>query len=93
MTELDETLSGLFAEAREALPADEFERKLAIRLSQARRRRTMKQVVLSAAVAGIAIAATPYVVTASLAGASNLGLWACSLAVAAWTLRRAGRTS
>ena len=93
MSELDETLSGLFAEAREALPADDFEQKLAVRLSQARRRRTMKQLALRAAAAGVAIASTPYVVTASLAGASNLGLWVCSLAVAAWTLRRAGRTS
>lgn len=93
MTELDETLSGLFADARRALPADEFEQKLAIRLSRARRGRTMRQAALMGAAAGLAIVLTPYVVTASLAGASNLGLWACSLAVAAWTLRRAGRMS
>jgi hypothetical protein len=93
VSELDDTLNRLFAEARQTLPADDFQERLAIAMSQARRRRKIAQLVLRAGAVGVAIAATPYVVTASLAGASNPGLWACSLALAAWSLRRARRTS
>jgi hypothetical protein len=93
MSEFDDTLSRLFAESRQILPADDFQQRLAIRMSQTRHRHTIAQVVLRAGAAAVAIAATPYVVTASLAGASNLGLWLCSLAVAAWSLRRARSTS
>lgn len=93
MSELDDSLNRLFAEARQTLPADDFAQRLAISMSQARRRRTIAQLFLRAGAVGIAIAATPYAVTASLAAASNPGLWVCSLALAAWGLRRATRTS
>lgn len=93
MSEPDDTLKRLFVEARQTLPADDFTASLAIRIGQARRRRTIAQLALRAGAVAIAIAATPYVVAASLAGASNPGLWACSLALAAWALRRARRTS
>lgn len=93
MSEPDDILNRLFAEARQTLPAEDFAQRLAIRMSQARRRRTLAQLSLRAGAVGIAIAVTPYVVTVSLAAASNLGLWICSLVMAAWGLRRAIRTS
>jgi hypothetical protein len=107
MNEFDQTLSRLFAEARETPPADDFTERVIIRMTQARRRRAVKQAVLTTAAAGLAIALTPYLVEGSLAGASHLGDWlpalggalaspagwACSLAVAGWSLLRSRRLS
>lgn len=103
MTEFDDTLARLFAEARETLPEEDFLQNVAARLSRARRRRTIKQVVLATAAAGLAVAVTPYVAEESLSVARHLVMWlpalgnalaspvcwACSLAVAAWAMRRA----
>jgi hypothetical protein len=103
MTEFDDTLTRLFAEAREPLPEEDFLENVAVRLSQARRRRAIRQAALATAAAGLAVAVTPRVAAGSLAVASHLSTWlpafgnvlasplcwACSLAVAAWGLRRA----
>lgn len=93
MTEPDDTLSRLFEQARQTPAVDDFQEGVATRIRKARRRRAIGQGALTAAAAGLAVVLTPYVVTASLACASNLGLWVCSLAVAAWGLRRARRLS
>lgn len=103
MTEFDDTLARLFAEARETLPEEDFLRNMAVRLHRARRRRAIKQRVLATAAAGAAVAVTPYVAAGSLNVATHLAAWlpalgnalaspvclACSLAVAAWAIRRA----
>lgn len=103
MTEFDDTLARLFADARETLPEEDFLRNMAVRLHRARRRRAIKRGVLATAAAGIAVALTPYVAEGSLNVATHLGMWlpalgnalaspvclACSLAVAAWGIRRA----
>lgn len=103
MTELDDTLTRLFAEARETLPEETFLQNVAVHMSHARRRRAMRQAGLAAAAVGLAVAVTPYVAEGSLSVASHLGAWlpafgnvlvsplcwACSLAVAAWGMRRA----
>ena len=103
MTEFDDTLTRLFAEARETLPAEDFLQRTAVRLSQARRRRSIKRVILSMAAAGLAVALTPQVVAGSLAVASHVVAWLpsfgneltspigslCALAVVAWIWRHA----
>lgn len=103
MTEFDDTLARLFAEARETHPEEDFLQHVAVRLARARRRRAIKRVVLAAIAAGLAVAVTPYVAAGSLDVARHLGAWlpaignalgspvclACSLAVAAWGIRRA----
>lgn len=103
MTEFDDTLTRLFAEARETLPEKEFLQAITVRMHRARRRRAIRQAVLATAAAGLAVAVTPYVAAGSLSVASHLGVWlpalgnalgsplclVCSLAVAAWGIRRA----
>ncbi len=107
MSEFDDTLTQLFAAGRESLPAEDFLRRVATGVSQARRRRAIRRTALALAAAGVAVAATPYVAAGSLAVVSHLGewlpalanalaspaVWLCSLAVAAWGLRRARRMS
>lgn len=90
MTELDDTLTRLFAEAQETLPEEAFVRRVAVRVRHARRRRGFWQAALAAAGAGLAVAATPYVAEGSLTVASHLGnalaspvCLACALAIAA----------
>ena len=103
MTELDDNLTRLFAEARETLPEETFLENVAVRMRHARRRRAMRRAALVAAAAGLAVAVTPIVAEGSLTVANHLGTWlpafgnvllsplcwACSLAVAAWGMRRA----
>ena len=98
MSEFDDTLTQLFAEAREPLPAEEFLQSVATGLGQARRRRTIGRAVIALAAAVVAIAATPYVAMGSLAVASHLGkslpvlagaltspvVWLCSAALTVW---------
>jgi hypothetical protein len=93
MTDPDDTLSRLFAEARQTPSGDDFQEEVASRIHRARRRGTIGQVALAAAAAGLAIGLTPYAVAVSLTGAGNLGVWVCTLGVAAWGLRRARRLS
>lgn len=107
MSELDETLTRLFAEDRETLPDEDFLHEVGLRMSGARRRRALRRAGLAVATAGAAAALTPYVAAGSLSVASHLGTWlpafgtaltspaawACSLAAAAWGLRRARRVS
>jgi hypothetical protein len=103
MSEFDDTLTQLFAEAREALPAEEFLQRVAIGVGRARRRRAIGRTALTVAAGGVAVAATPYVAAGSLAVVGHLGewlpafahalaspvTWLCSVTVAAWGLRRA----
>lgn len=103
MTEFDDTLTRLFAETRETLPADDFLQRMATRLSQERRRRSIKRAILSTAAAGLTAALTPYVVAGSLAVASHVVAWLpsfgneltspigslCALTVVAWIWRHA----
>lgn len=103
MTEFDDNLTRLFAEARETLPADDFLEKVAVRMGRARRLRAIKRTAVTTAAAGLAVALTPYVAAGSLTVASHLGVWLpalgnaltspvawlCYLAVAAWRVRRA----
>jgi hypothetical protein len=107
MTGFDDTLTRLFAEAREPLPTEEFLETVAIRVHHARRRRTLKQAVSTGVAAVLALLLTPRIVTASLAGATHLGVWlpalgnaltsplgwAFSLALAARAMRRARHPS
>jgi hypothetical protein len=107
MSEFDDTLTQLFAAARESLPDEDFLQEVATRVSHARRRRAIGRAALTLAAAGAAVAATPYVAAGSLAVVSHLGewlpalanalaspvVWLCTLAVAAWGLRRARRMS
>jgi hypothetical protein len=103
MTEPDDTLIRLFAEAQARLPADDFLQGVTRRMERERRRRGIKLVTMTAAAGGLAIAATPYVARGSIVVADHLGIWlpavggaltspigwACSVAIAAWSLRRA----
>lgn len=107
MSEFDDTLTRLFAEDRQPLPAEEFVQSVATHVSHARRRRAIGRTALTVAAGGVAIAATPYVAAETLAAVSRLGewlpalanalpspvIWLCSVAVAAWSLRRARRMS
>jgi hypothetical protein len=107
MSEFDDTLTQLFAATREPLPAEDFLQGVATRVSHARRRRAVGRAALALAAAGVAVAATPYVAAGSLAVVSHLGewlpalantlaspvVWLCSMAAAAWGLRRARRIS
>ena len=107
MSEFDDRLTQLFAAARESLPAEDFLQSVATHVSHARRRRAIGRAALALAAAGVAVAATPYVAAGSLAAVSHLGewlpalanapaspvVWFCSMAVAAWGLRRARRMS
>lgn len=105
MTEFDDTLRRLFAEARENPPADDFLQKAAVRISHARRRRAIARVAVTTAAVGLVVAATPYVTAGSLTVASHLGAWLPAfgnsltspaawigyLAVAGWSIRRVAR--
>jgi len=107
MSEFDDTLTQLFAEAPQPLPAEDFLQSVAAQVSHARRRRAIGRTALALAAAGVAAAATPYVAAGSLAVVSHLGewlpalantlaspvVWLCSVAVVAWGLRRARRIS
>lgn len=107
MSEFDDTLTRLFAEARATLPAEEFLENVAVCMRRGRRRRALEWAAWTTAAAGLAIALTPLIVAGSLTAASHLGLWllalgnalispvgwACSLALAAWGVRRAVRMS
>jgi hypothetical protein len=91
MSEFDDTLTRLFAEARETPPSDDFLESVARRISHARRRRAIGRTAVAIAAVAVAIALTPYVAEGSLAVASHLGnvlsspvAWICSLAVAAY---------
>ncbi|HEV2270727.1 MAG TPA: hypothetical protein VGR92_14835 [Steroidobacteraceae bacterium] len=102
MTEFDDTLTRLFAEAQETLPEEDFLRNVTVRMTHARRRRAIRQAALVTAAAGLAVVVTPYVAEGSLTVASHLGVWlpalgnalaspvclACTLAIAAWRVRR-----
>lgn len=103
MTEFDETLGRLFAEARQNPPADDFLEKVTVRMSHTRRRRAFVRTASATVAAAIAVAATPYVAAGSLAAASHLSVWLPAfgdaltspiawigyLAVAGWSIRRA----
>lgn len=107
MSEFDDTLTRLFAERRETLPAVDFLESVAGRIRDARRQRAVRHAALMTAAAVLAIVLTPYVARGSLAVASHLAAWlpalgsalaspvgwVCSLASAAWALRRARGTS
>ncbi len=107
MSEFDDTLTQLFAAAREPLPAEDFLQGVATRMSRARRRRAIGRTALALAAGGVAAAVTPFVAAGSLAVASHLTewlpalanalaspiVWLGSVAVAAWGLRRARRMS
>lgn len=103
MTEFDDTLTRLFADTAQTLPAEDFLETVAARMRQELRRRAIRRTALAIAAAALAVALTPYVVEGSLSLASHLGAWlpaignaltspvgwAFSLVVAAWTLHRA----
>lgn len=107
MSEFDDTLTQLFAQAREPLPAEDFLQSVAARVSHARRRRTIGRSVLMLAAGGVAIVVTPYVAAGSLAAMGHVGewlpaladaltspfVWLCALAATASGLRRAKRMS
>lgn len=107
MNEFDDTLTRLFAEARATLPAEEFLENVALRMNRGRRQRALKRAALTTVAAGLGIAVTPFIAEGSLTVASHLGAWllalgnalmspvgwACSLALAAWGVRRARRIS
>lgn len=103
MSELDDTLTRLFAQAQASLPADPFLETVILRMQRQRRWRTVQLATGMATGAMLAVALTPYAVSGSIAlaalsarwlpaignaFASPLG-WACALAVTAWGLRRA----
>lgn len=103
MTEFDDTLTRLFAETRQTLPAEDFLENVAARMQHELRRRAIKRTALAIAAAALAVALTPYVAEQSLGIASHLSAWlprigdalmspvgwAVSLAFAAWGMRRA----
>jgi hypothetical protein len=98
MTEFDDTLGRLFAEARESLPAEDFLESVASGMRRARRRRTMRRAVFMAAAAVLALALTPCIVAGSLAWLPWLGnalsspiAWVCALPIAALRIRRHAR--
>jgi len=98
MTEFDDTLTRLFAEARETPPAEGFLADVLIRIQHARRRRAMKRAALMAVAVVLALALTPYIVAGSLVWLPGLGnaltspvAWVCALAIAALRIRRHGR--
>ena len=102
MTEFDDTLTRLFAEGRETLPAEEFLENVANGMRRARRRRAIRRAAVVTVAVVLAAILTPYVAEGSLAIANHLtaslptlgstlaspAAWMCSLAVTAWLLRR-----
>ncbi len=107
MSELDDTLSRLFASARETLPAEEFLQGLATGVGHARRKRAIGRTALVLAAVAVAGALTPYIAAGSLTVASHVAeclpalvvapsspvVWLCTAALTAWGLRRARRMS
>lgn len=98
MSEFDDTLTQLFAEARASHPAEDFLQSVAAGRDGARRRRAIGRAVIVLATTAVTVAATPYVVVGSLAVASHLGeslpalagalaspvVWLCSAALTVW---------
>lgn len=107
MSELDDTLTRLFASARENLPAEDFLQGVASGVSHARSKRSIGRRALVLAAVAVAAAVTPYVATGSLTVASHVAewlpalagapsspvVWLCTAAITAWGLRRARRMS
>ncbi|HEX5458618.1 MAG TPA: hypothetical protein VFX20_01475 [Steroidobacteraceae bacterium] len=98
MTELDDTLTRLFAEARETPPAEDFLKDVLLRVHRARRRRAMKRAALIAVAAVLALVLTPCIVAGSLAWLPGLGnaltspiAWVCALVLTVPRIRRHGR--
>jgi hypothetical protein len=98
MTELNDTLTRLFAEARETPPTEDFLEGVINRMRQARRRRAMKRAALMTVAVALALALTPYIVAGSLVWLPALGnaltspiAWICALAIAAPRIRRGSR--
>ena len=103
MTEFDDTLTRLFAEGRETLPAEDFLENVADRMRRARHQRTIRRAALMTAAMVVAVVLTPFVAEGSLAVASHLtaslpslgstlaspAAWICALAITAWAVRRA----
>lgn len=100
MTEFDDDLSRLFAEAREHPASEDFLEKMTVRISRARRRRAAGRTIAAAAAVGFAVASTPYIAAGSLTITAHLlpalgnalsspVAWLCSLAIAGWGMRRA----
>lgn len=75
MTDFDDTLTRLFAETRQAPPADDFLASLISRMERERRRRAIGLAMSATVAAALAIVSTPYVAEGSLAAASHLGAW------------------
>lgn len=102
MTEFDDTLTRLFAESQETLPAEDFLENLASRMHRARRQRTIRRTALVAAAAVLVLVLTPFVAEGSLTAANYLTAslpslgsalaspvaWICSLAISTWAVRR-----
>ena len=102
MSEPDDLLMRLFAEARAPERDEEFVASVAIRIGRARRRGTIARIGAFAALLALAVAATPYVAEGSLALAGRLvsatpalgsaltspAGWAGSAALALWCFRR-----
>lgn len=102
MSEPDELLVELFSEARAPTGSDEFVASVAARIGRARLRGTLARIGSVAALAALALAATPYIAEQSLvlgdriasalpalgnALASPLG-WVGGSLIALWYLRR-----
>jgi len=108
MPESDAHLTRLFAETRHVLSAEEFVANVTQRIARERRRGTVRKVLIAGVLAGVAVAATPYVTEGSLAigdrlaggvpavaaaaTSSPIG-WVCAIAIAVWALRRARATT
>lgn len=107
MSEFDDTLTQLFAAARETLPAEDFLQGVATVVSHARRKRALGRTAFALAAVAVGGAATPYIAVGSLTVVSHVAgwlpalasalsspvVWLSSVAVAAWGLQRAGRMS
>lgn len=98
MSEFDDTLTRLFAEARETPPAEDFLESVAIGMRRARRRRAVRRLAFMAAAAVLAFALTPYIVAGSLVWLPEIGnalaspvSWVCALSIAALRIRGYGR--
>jgi hypothetical protein len=102
--DMDPALARAFAEARTP-PADgAFEDEVMDRILKARRVRSVRAMVVVGAFLAAAAALSPWVAQGSLAVSRRLSFWlpalgqalaspvgwVCALAVAAWSLRRAG---
>lgn len=98
MSEFDDTLGRLFAEARESLPAEDFLQSVAIGMRRAQRRRAMWRAAVMAAAMVLALLLTPWIVAVSLAWLPATGnalaspiTWGFALAIAALRFRTGSR--